>query len=389
MKNYEFSCLFQTNLIRCPSLKNQGFMRRFLTALFIVAAGITIASAQTVTTDPVGFITPFTTMPSQINMLANSDTLVSVPFTRPPAFTGAISSVAGSVITVSGSPGWTTNQFVYAQGTQPNHYYALIGPSGTTDPKEGHGYMVTANGSDTLTVDTTHDDLSGIPADTQVLVIPYWTFNTVFPASDANVSFIPSPNQFNRLTQVFVPNYSGSGFNLSPAATYYFYNGAWRKFGQSTTTDFGDDILAQTGYFTVRNAGTGTTLTLLGSVLVKKETIPLLTSTSTQVDNFVSVTRPVAVALNDLGLISSGAFVSSPNQFNRIDQLFVFDNTATAINKSPSATYYYSNSAWRKFGASPTADFGTDTIPAGGGFLIRKGVTANGSTAFWQNAPTY
>jgi uncharacterized protein (TIGR02597 family) len=392
MKTQDSSCPFSRNLIRSSELLKGFFMGRFLlVTIGVVLASIGVASAQTVTTDPVGFVQPFSTMPNQINCLANSDTLVSIPFTRPIAFTGAIASISGNVITVVGTPGWTTSpqQFVYAQGTQSNHYYALIGPSSTSDSKEGHSYMITGNGSNTITVDTTSDDLGGIPANTQVLIIPYSTFNTVFPASDANVSYIPSSNQFNRLTQIFLPNFSGSGINLSAAATYYYLNGAWRKFGQPTTVDHGDDILVPSGYFTVRNASTGTTLTLLGAVLTKKETIPLLTSTSTQVDNFVSVTRPVDVSLDNLGLISSGVFASSPNQFNRVDQLFVFDSTTASINKSASATYFYSNGAWRKFGQSISTNFGTDTIPAGAGFVIRKGITANGSAQFWQNAPTY
>ena len=369
-------------------------MGRFLLVFTLGVASLSAAFGQ-VQTDPVGFLQPFNSTAGQINLLANSDTLVSIPFTRPPEFTGAIASVSGNVITVSGSPGWNVSpqQWVYAQGTQPKHYYALIGP-GTSNPKEGHMYTITGNGSNTLTVDTTSDDLSGIPANAQVVVIPFWTLNTAFPASDANVSFIPSPSQFNRLTQIFIPNYSGTGINLSATATYYFFNSAWRKFGSATSEDHGDDILVQDGYFTVRNAGTGTVFTASGSVLTKKQTIPLLTSTSTAVDNFVSITRPVAVSLNNLGLIGSGAFATSASQFNRVDQLFVYDPTISGINKSASATYFTtlgpdSLPHWRKFGQSVSTDFGTDTIPAGAGFVIRKGVTANGATLYWQNAATY
>jgi uncharacterized protein (TIGR02597 family) len=350
-------------------------------SLFAVLAFASFASAQSVTTDPVGF--------TSIACPANSDTYLSVAFTRPPEFTGLIASVSGNTLTISGTPGWNNNQFVYAAGSQPKTYYALIGPHASVNPNEGRGYTITSNGSNTLTVNLNGDDISGVQANTQVLILPYATLASVFPAADQNVSFVPSPSQFNRLTQILIPNFSGNGINLSTAATYYFLNGAWRKFGQPTTDDHGDDVLLNTGYFLLRNAGTATNLTTLGSVLVKKETIPLFTSTSSQQDNFVSVTRPVPVSLDNLGLISSGAFASSPSQFNRIDQLFVFDNNTAAINKSAAGTYYYANSHWRKFGQDPTADFGTDTIPAGSGFVIRKGVTANGATQYWQNAPTY
>ncbi len=357
-------------------------MRRSISLFCLAAllAGLSSLSAQSVVTDPVGF--------TSAACPANSDTYLSVSFTRPPEFTGAIASVAGNTLTISGTPGWTSNQFVYAASTQPKTYYALVGPHASTNPNEGRGYQITANGANSLTLNLNGDDISGIQSTTQVLIIPYATLASVFPASDQNVSFVPSQSQFNRLTQILIPDFAGPGINLSASATYFFLNGAWRKFGQPTTDDHGDDILATTGYFILRNTATPTTLTTLGSVLVKKETVPLFTSSSTQQDNFVGITRPVPVSLDNLGLITSGAFASSSSQFNRIDQLFLFDNAAAAINKSASATYYYLNSHWRKFGQDPTVDFGTDLIPAGVGFVIRKGAT-NGTTQFWQNAPTY
>jgi uncharacterized protein (TIGR02597 family) len=192
----------------------------------------TAAFAQTVATDPVGFTT--------IACPANSDTTLSVPFTRPPEFVGAVQSVSGNVITVSGSP-FTANQFAYVTGTQPKHYYVLIGPHSTTNPKEGFQYTVTANGVNTLTLDLAGDNISGVLANTQILVIPYHSLNSLFPASDAGVSFIVSPSALNRQTQLFIPNYTGVGSNLTPSITYYYIssgtNIGWRQFGQAATQD--------------------------------------------------------------------------------------------------------------------------------------------------------
>ncbi len=333
-----------------------------------------------VATDPVGFTT--------LTCPANADTYTSVPFTRPPEFIGAVSSVSGNTITVSGSP-FTANQFVYVAGSQPKTYYVLIGPNSSTNPKEGLSYQVTGNGTNTITVNLNGDTISSVAANTQILVIPYHTLGSLFPASDANVSFIPSTSQFARQTQILIPNYSAAGINGSAAITYYYLNNAWRQFGRPTTEDHTDDAMVNGGYFLVRNAGTGTTFTALGSVLTKKFTLQLFTRTDSQQDNFVSVIRPIDVKLNDLGLITSGAFLSSPSAFNRIDQLLVFDNSQSAQNKSASATYFYYNSAWRKFGESGLPDRGNDVIPAGTGFVIRKGATATGAAVLWQNAPTY
>jgi uncharacterized protein (TIGR02597 family) len=53
---------------------------------------------QMVTTDPVGF--------AKISCVSNSDTFVSLPFTRPSEFVGAIQSVSGNTIVVDSTP-WT------------------------------------------------------------------------------------------------------------------------------------------------------------------------------------------------------------------------------------------------------------------------------------------
>src|SRR5205085_14783 len=158
-----------------------------------------------------------------LSLLANSDTLINPPFTRPSEYIGAIATASGNTITVSGTP-WTANQFVYLQGSQPKHYYALIGPATATNAKEGHTYSVVANSTNSLTVDTSQDNLTGIPANAQLLVIPYWTPVTIFPATDANVSFTATTSSASYKTQLLTPNYSAPGINQGYGVTYFFSN---------------------------------------------------------------------------------------------------------------------------------------------------------------------
>jgi len=361
------------------------------------------AVAQTsVVSDPVGFLTT--------SCLGNSDTFVSVSFTRPPEFVGAIQSVAGSTITVTGTPGWAGNQFVYAAGPQPKHYYALIGSGGASNPKEGHTYFVSANGSNTLTVDTAADNLTGITANTQLLLIPYWTPATVFPASDENVSFTPTTSSASYKTQILVPNYSASGINLPFTPAYFFSNNVdgtssnvgWRIAGDNTT-DHGDDPLLPDGYFVVRNTNGALTLPLkaAGAVLMEKLTVPLAASSTHAQDSAVSMIRPIDVALNATGLSQiDGSFVTTPPYGNARgqsvsvgDRLLLFDNLQAAFDKQPSATYYrYSdtgrNPVWKLVG-DDAGIHDTDVIPAGSAMVIRKSRTATGQSTFWTNAPTY
>ncbi|MEP6955778.1 MAG: TIGR02597 family protein [Chthoniobacterales bacterium] len=337
---------------------------------------------QTVATDPVGFTTSATA--------SNSDSYLAVPFTRPPDFVGSISAASGDTITVTGSP-WTANQFVYAPGTQPKRYYALIGNGGSSNPKEGRTYAITGNGTNTLTIDAAIDNVTGITANTQLTVVPYWTVGTLFPASDANVSFTPSSSSAAFKTQVRVPDDSGTGINLGYLATYYYSNNidgtgsniGWRKVGDGNTVDHADDVLLPDSYFVLRNenGAPGLPFTALGSVLLKKLTVPLRAATKTAQDNPVSILRPLDVTLNMSGLNPADG------SFGANDQLLVFNNAQVGFDKSPSAIYYRDPAAnfnWRLVGDASLQDHGNDVIAFGTGFIVRK--AANSQSAFWTNS---
>jgi uncharacterized protein (TIGR02597 family) len=93
--------------------------------------------------------------------------------------------------------------------------------------------------------------------------------------------------------------------------------------------------------------------------------------------------------LNDTGLISSGAFTPSPNGFQIADELLVYSGSTTGINIAPDITYYYLG-GWKKFGdQNSNDDYGTATIPAGSGFIIRKAPVAGNVTTYWQNSANY
>src|SRR3982751_6831761 len=74
-------------------------MKRILVLFVAVAsAAFAVGSARaiTVATDPVGF--------ANISLPANSETYITVPFTRPADFVGAIQSVSTNTMTITGSP---------------------------------------------------------------------------------------------------------------------------------------------------------------------------------------------------------------------------------------------------------------------------------------------
>jgi uncharacterized protein (TIGR02597 family) len=337
-----------------------------------VFAQISAVVAANVTTEPSGFY--------KVTLAGSSDTFVSLPFVRPKAACGLVQSASGNVVTVNGSPGWTTDQFVYSAGIQPDSHYIYF----RNGAKEGRYYPITANGPASLTLNLSGDTLAGVSGSDRFDIIPYWTLATIFP-NGQGINISPTPG--NRPTEVFIHDVNAVGIDLTASRIYYLGPGGWRQLGQGTANK-NDDVLLPDAYITVRhNIAGNTTLTLRGSVLMSKWALPLATHPSSKQDNPVSLPRPVPVSLTQSGLFQSGAFNASPTPGNRTDELFTFDNTLTGIDRTASKIYYYWNGAWRRLGAG-TADVGAEIVfaPATTA-IIRKNLGA--STPLWVNTPTY
>lgn len=426
-----------------------------LAALLAAALLPGVANAQTAVTDPVGFVS--------LPLPANSDTFISIPFTRAAEFTGSVNSVSGGTITLTGTPGFAANRFAPLVTADPatgghNTYYAIIGPknaalsptlsvtngstaatasgalpgdlfkgdtvtvgghtftvaavSGTSltldrafpdatanglagtynhSPSEGRFYTVSANDAGSLTVNLNGDSLApNVTAGTQVSVIPYWTLGTVFPAGDAGKSFTISSSPKIRGTQILILDLAFSGINPSAKSINYFLNGSWQQAGNTDSAKvINDELIVPDAYFIVRNSNTSTTFTPTGSVAVSRLSVPLTTNQNSQQDNAVALARPTDVTLDQLGLVTSGAFTPSQSTKQRGDLLLLFDNNLQGFNKSADGIYFYLNGSWRKAGdPDPNATYNLLTIPAGTGFIVRKNQSAN-PTTFWQNSRNF
>lgn len=352
----------------------------------VIGCLLQVLHAQEVHSDPVGLV--------RLTCLGNSDTLCGLPLTRPAEFSGKIQGVSKNVLTVSGNPAWSTNRF---SGTQA--YYVSIGTHLSSNPNEGRFYRILGNTISTLTLELNGDSIESVAAGTPLTIYPYWTLATLFPASDANVSFTPSPNVLSIKTQILIPDYTSTGINLAASKAYFYINSGsnvgWRKSGDSMTADRGSDLLLPDGYLIVRNKNNAPTLPLriCGSVMTGKQSTALDTNTLSKQDNSLSLIRPVELPLKSVGLSpEQGNFVTSTGTNNIQDQLLVFDNSVAAINRSPGKAYFYlsnsTNIGWRLVGAPITEDHGNDIIGAASALIVRKAV-ADGITRFFTNSPNY
>lgn len=335
------------------------------------------AFAQNATTTPVGVVT--------IDLPRGSDTYVSTPLAQPAKFTGRVSSRNGFTISVDPSPS-------FGNFTATPHYVQA-----TTGSQAGIIFDVASNTGSAITLVNNGIEPTGFDAGTNFKVVEYWTLGTLFPASSANVSFTPSASTTGvaRRTQILFPNVTGTGINRSPSSIYFFTGGSWRSTLAVSENASNTPILPDS-FIIVRNpttAADGLKLSITGGVNVDPMAIQLDRLTSGGNDNFVSMHLPVDTSLNNLGLISSGAFVKSAATTGvaRRDQLLIFNNSSVGLNKSPSQIYYYldtgSIQGWRST-LNSTADAGNDLIPAGSGFIIRKYQANPATSQFWTKSLT-
>ena len=357
-----------------------------------------VSSAEIIMTSPIGV--------NKITCLANSDTIVGIPFRKE----GSRSTVtSGDPIAVSGQADLREiplSASTLGAGSLNQHYLHFT--SGTRD---GRWYDITANTTTSVTIDLNGDDLTGVVIGDSVTITEYWTLDTLFPPAQATTGWTEDPQNagvwlpngnaivasagtraFQRRTELLFPNIEGSGINRSSLVSYYVYNNQWQEVN-GDGSDTGNVVIYPDMILTIRQPSTishPTWYRSSGEVLTTSFSTPLHTQTDVRRDTFVGLPRPIDLTLGELNLWESGAFAQSlgTRAFERRDELLIFDNSNAAINKSSSTTYFHNGTNWLAVGDN-TTNRDTDIIPAGAGFIIRKYQTTGGETAFWNNIAPY
>jgi len=359
-------------------------MNKFLPLPIFLAALVAapFVQAQSVATDPVGAVS--------ITIKGNSDTIVAVPLTAMPSYSGTVASAAAGSgtafnLNVSGTTGWTSNQFA-------NLYYVRM----TSGAKNGMYYTVTANTAGQVTVDTTGDDLSGIAPSDSFKILKYWTLGTLFPPASAGTAANPLTASAGfgapqRASQIILPDNSSAGINLSSTGTFFFITGGNWVAADTGNPVSNDTILYPDTYFTIRqpaSVSADVAWTSVGSVALTKLTIPLGTRAAGQQDNHVGVTRPVDLKLSELGLETGFMDSVGFGSPQRRDLLLVFDNAIAGFNKSAAKTFFrYAGNWYQATTGSPIAN--DQIVSAGSGLIVRKYQNASATTALWANVATY
>jgi len=319
---------------------------------------------------------------NKVTVPGNSDALVSVPFTLDAAATLTVTGVVPSTgVTVAGP--LTNNQY-------QNLYYVRF----LTGNAAGQWSTISSNTTTQLNFSVT-SFVGSIANGDQFQVIRHQTLASIFPDGLEGVSFVKSNsainNIANRRTEILIPNSTAIGINKASSASYFYLSGEWRR--QSQAGNFDNTVIEPHTYVIIRNSNNATPLTFysLGDVVSTGQLVDRVRTETSKNDVYKSAMNPLPITLAGLELGGTPAFVSSTslinNVANRRDELLVFNNATTGINKASSASYFYFNGAWRKQG-SGGANFDGEVLPAGSAILIRKYQGVSAGNADWAQSPS-
>ena len=323
---------------------------------------------QTVTTDPVGYVT-FTAADAV-------DTKFGLPMEQAAILETSADTVAADTVTTS----------VDASSASTSHYLQFT--SGTLI---GKWFQVSSSTATSITV---VGDLTGASDGDTFKVVPFWTLATLF-----GTDFPVTADVFTPGTQVILNDVSAVGINKAPAFNYSYHDGSsgfvspgWFNVNDIFAGTQDDTLLGPDTFITIRNlSGSTYSLVVPGAVPTVTLSLAIDSDASSENDNLVYNPYPADIQLS-LSSLTDVVDVST-DVFSPTTQVIVYESF-TGLNPSPSANYAYhdGSSGFVLEGWFNSSDIfaglqDTVTIPAGGAFIIRKG--AGTPSGYWTAALPY
>ena len=340
-------------VFRTPAPNSKSMKSIFAHAMLAALLASASAYGQTeAKTTPVGYVSLGNTSGGNA-VPANTDVAVSVPLANPTEFAGIVASVTSTTLTVSGSPGWSTNKWAPNAATP---YHVAIGDGS----QKGLMGLVTGNTADTLTITLVNGaSLASVPASSSVKIFKAWTLKTMFPALPVG-------------TRVLAFSGNVAGENLASDLQYVFSGTAWlQTVGGSGNADNvilypGESFLIRTGNNPI------VSLSIAGEIPTFSQRGDLVKLSSANQDNRISFFSPVDVVIGQSGL-----------GFTPGDRLLVFDNAATGQNKAASIILVWSGSDWIGLAGVSGSQGAVFKLKAGQGYVYRRASTAPVGTVDW------
>ena len=330
------------------------------TFAFACLSSLSIAHAQTATTDPVG-VMEFTVKGHGGNG-SSALTFMSVPFIHDIEYSGAIDSVSANTI-IDNDASWSDDQF--------NDLYFIRITSGSN---EGMSATITDTSANQI---STFEDLSTFASNGDTFTIrKYTTIGDVF--GDNNESGLLAGASAGDADTILIQDVENQSF-----FTYYFKNAGIGGTGWRSTTNGVDDqadtiIYPGSSFVIKRKVASDITLTVNGSVQTDNTTLPI-----EQNINFIASHYPTKPTLNKLFGSDGGPLDGGASTVDA-DSVLVPNGSGGFI------TYYYKNSGiggigWRTTTNGLSQQGDTILTDVGGSVIVNR--SQGGALNLTETAP--
>jgi uncharacterized protein (TIGR02597 family) len=341
-------------------------MKKSILALFAGAQLLALAIAQD------SGISAVTGGQQYLAVAANATQVVAPEFQPPSAAIFSISNVSTSgnstTLTLVGDPPLDAYNapVLAAQYNQKVHpvYYALV----TGGLSAGSFYSVVSNNATQIVIDTQGETLSSTSIKS-IDLRPYWTLETLFPASGAGAAFIATTSDSNIMTQlVLSPTTVTDGQNPQNEGQKFYFSTSLGNWVRDTepAISAGAVPVPPSRYLYLQNTGTGSFAIdayFAGTVLKTPFRIPLYSSQNQTIYTLFALPRASSYKLSEMGFDTVN--------FSSTDLLLVGDAQAGV-----SQTYYKAGGNWYALESQVPVD---PTIPSGTAYAVKKASNAAGN----------
>lgn len=333
---------------------------------------------------------------------ANSEAYIGITTTRAPVFEGVVESVnaGSSKIVAGGEPAWSANQFVFADGVQPEHYYLKI----TSGELEGAWFDISSNDAFSVTIEIGAGEIQKIAKGDSFQIIPHWTMATLFPdgggfSKATKISATASATMLYKYT-----SYGTDGLeypigvnSASMQRFYYRERGDINNWCDADKKDASNVLVEPNAVFVAVQPDNSCTYSYSGNIPMCATSFVLFTLDNGEgvQDQEMYIPLPSAVdfELNELTstLIDSGAFTPSTSVASSpVDIIYAYENKSSGLNLTPDNSFFYrKRGATNKWLDKDKQDAQTYKLSAGTVLVFRKKATDEEFSIRCKFTPNY
>jgi hypothetical protein len=287
--------------------------------------------------------------------------------------------LAGNPPKTAGGVPLKPDQYSYVAGAQPVTFYALV----TAGTMKGDFFTVQGNTANSLLIDPEGLRISSKDI-TAVSLLPFWSLSSLFPPSQATISFIPTTNPSNVMTKVVIsPPVTYGTQQPQDAGQSYYFNANLTNWVSATnpTVPAGDAVIPPGAYVYLQNTGSNNYPLhefISGSVFTNQFNLFFTSSRTSSVISYFSLPRNSSYPIGQIGFNNSNFTQSTGTGLAQRNDQLIIDNGHGGV----SAIYYRFKNQWYNTGnAVPT----NPVFPAGTVFGLKKPSSALGGTSLLIN----